>query len=379
MRYYGVHPARLFEGAFDLENPDFAVISEHPANTGEDPAMVVGTGPFRYAELVLGDFERMTRFDDYWRGTPHLDEIVFRAIASADLYPAQVNTGEIDIAGTGRFSSLDPSQVGQFDSSVAEVVEFVSGSNLNLIFNLNPENPYFQDVRVRQALMLATDRAAILDAVFYGYGFVPLSPYVLPGYYDEDGITATYAFDPDQANALLDEAGWTLGEDGVRENGDVRLEFRISFGSGNTTQETTAAILQEYWRAVGASVVIESKEATALWEGIIGQHDFDAVFDVWSSVPDQRVFFDCLEPDATIFGYCNEDLDVLMDEAAAELDSDARLELNTQILNTLMEDLPLLPIVSVSGLTAVSNRVHNVFPYGVNNYGFNTETWWVDG
>jgi peptide/nickel transport system substrate-binding protein len=379
LRFHPIYPAHVLGEDFDLEDDDaLATLYESGGIFSDDPSRVIGTGPFRYAEAASGDFDRLVRYDGYWRGKPHLDELVIRKLASTDLYPSLINTGDIDIAGVGRYTLLDPSQVEQFDPDIVRLVEYVNDSIFNLQFNLIPDVPFFQDARVRQALLYATDREALVEAVFYGYGAVPLTTYALPGYYHEDGITAVYPFDPEAANALLDEAGFLMGDDGVRQNGDVRLAFRLLFDTGTASHVTTAAILQEQWRAVGAAVELVGLETTALTEAY-EQHDFDTTLGVWGTTPDQRFFFECREaPDYINAGYCNEELDALMDASMTELDPEARMELNTQVLNLILEDLPILPLVQMGGLAAVNKRVHNVHPYAFNNFAFNAETWWVD-
>jgi peptide/nickel transport system substrate-binding protein len=375
---YGIHAAHVLSD-LDLANTDYTFYESHPANTGEDISLVIGTGPFQYTELVLDDFERLTRYDDYWRGAPHLDELVFKSVASADLYPALLASGEIDIAGSGAFSSLDPSQVGQFDAGIADVVEYAGAAFHVFQMNMFPDRPLFQDVRVRRALLLAVDREALVEAVLFGYGEVAPVTTAFAWSYDPAGITAVYPYDPEQAAVLLDEAGFVLGDDGVRANGDLRLEFTTWFTAGNTIQQTAATVLQEYWRAIGVVTDVQSEDGPALFDRVLAS-DYDmAVWNFGSDV-DQRGFYACEGSiSAERFGYCNEELAALMDAAASELDPDARLELQTQVFNFIMEDLPVGPLYILNGLTAISTRVHNVIPYGANyDYGWNAFTWWVD-
>jgi peptide/nickel transport system substrate-binding protein len=377
LRDYGVKAAHVLAQIIDLSGDlDAAFLEAHPANTGEDVSLVIGTGPFRYIELVADEFERLTRYDGYWRGRPHLDELVFFRVASADLYPALLASGEIDIAGAGVFSSVDPSQIDQFDPTVAEVIEY-AGTAFH-VFKMNqwPDRPLFQDVRVRQALLYAIDREALVQAALFGYGEVAHATSAYTFAYDPDGITARYPYDPEQAAALLDEAGFVLGDDGVRANGDLRLEFTTWFTAGNTVQETAATILQEYWREIGVVTDVQSEDISALGPRVFETFDYDMAVWNFGSLVDQRIFYAC---SAEWTGYCNEELDALMNAAASEIDPTARIELQTQVFNLIMETLPVGPLYFLNGLSAVSNRVHNVYPNGqLYNYGFNAFTWWVD-
>jgi peptide/nickel transport system substrate-binding protein len=380
LEYYGVHAAHLLADQFDLADPelDLAAIEGHPANTGSDVSMVVGTGPFQFTEVVSGELERVARYDNYWRGAPHLDEIVYRQVASIDLYPAQINSGDIDLAGLGMYSVVDASQVDQFDSSVAQVLEY-PGTAISMLM-WNRDQQVLEDPRVRQALLFAIDRGLLVESVLFGYGEVPLTLSTLTTMFDPDGITNRYTYDPERAAQLFDEAGWLIGEDGVRQREAVQLAFKIVFEASDTVHEAVATILQEYWREIGVAAEIEAVETSILWPGVIeGSLEWDATFWVTPSISmDQRGYYGCPNGEPGIFGYCNDEAEALMNAVASELDAETRYQLNTQLLNLFMDDLPGIPVFIRNGLTAVSNRIHNVYPYGVENYGWNAWTWWVD-
>jgi peptide/nickel transport system substrate-binding protein len=364
----------------DLATADESIISAHPASLGTDLDGLVGTGPFRLVEVVDDDHETYERYDSYWGGKPHLDQIILRVFGGADLYVPALQIGEIDIAGSG-YDSLNPAQIGDVDPGVARIAEFPGANTYRFVPNLWPERDSpFLDVRVRQALMYGSDRQAIVEAVLFGYGSVPIIPTVVPTWaYDSAGITNLYQYDPDQAAALLDEAGWVMGSDGVREKDGRTLSFVGWYTAGETTIETAAIVLQEQWRQLGIEMTPQTEDGQALYDRFTESHDFDLIFWGSGATIDQRIFFSCSADGWATqrYGYCNEELDALMDQAAATLDVEEQVRLNTEILNALMAEVPMGPLFVPEGLNGIASRLHNVYP-NVQLYTFNCETWWAE-
>jgi peptide/nickel transport system substrate-binding protein len=234
----------------------------------------------------------------------------------------------------------------------------------------------FQDVAIRQALLLAVNREAIVEAAFFGYVEVAETTMAVPWAYDPDDITARYGHYPERAAGLLDQAGWVLGDDGVRVKDGIRFEVSGWCQAGAIT-ETIAAIVQEFWRQVGVVMEIQTEQSAAFFSRIQETHDYDVFFHSFGSGDvDQRLFWNCETGIALQWvGYCNEELDALMNEASTELDSDRRRGLTNEVLNQVMETLPVGPLVAPLGLAAIRSEVHNVYP-NAYNFAFNAHTWW---
>lgn len=360
--------------------PPADVISS-PIGTGEDPSLVVGTGSFQFTEWARDELLRTVRYDDYWDGTPHLDEIIYRFVQDDTTMTTLLRTGEVDY-----HSDVDPTTVPELAAADVTMFEVPGAAVRTIIFNLDPEKAtLFQDRRVRQALMYALDREAMTEATEFGYPEVPVG--FIPNTFainNLEGLTPTYNYDPDRARALLDEAGWVPGADGVRENDGQRLSFLYQHGSGGDLALAGRALTaQEYWREIGVETVIETMSFDALNELTQQAHDFDITEQrMFSSVfGDLGRYFACASyPAQQNYGrYCNPELDELMASVDTTTEFEARRELVTQVQNLLLTDLPRLPINVSTEIMAVNNRLHNVFPDFWTARQSNFETWWVDG
>jgi peptide/nickel transport system substrate-binding protein len=378
MPYYRVRAKHVLSD-IDIETAEFSILTTHPAATGEDPSLVIGTGPFRFVEFVPDVGETVARYENYWGGTPHLDEIVYQQFASADLLIPPLQTGEIDMGGE-QYLGLNPAQAGELDPDAVQVVAYDAHQAISFIPNRRPDRPLFQDIEVRQALMHAIDRQALVDPVTFGFGKVAESPLTANWAYDPDGLTVGYAYDPGLAAELLDAAGWVVGNDGIREKNGTRFSFTAIYYASSPYLETAALIVQEFWQAVGVEMAIERVPDERINSEVLAAGDFELLFSVLGTEYAALWYaYSCesFSYAADWWGYCNPDLQVLLDEAQAVLDPDTQRSILTEAVNVILGDVPAGLLVTYPGLNGVSTRLHNVYP-NVNDPLFNVQTWWMD-
>jgi peptide/nickel transport system substrate-binding protein len=231
----------------------------------------------------------------------------------------------------------------------------------------------------RQALFHAVDREAMLSASYEGVGEILDAILRLPAFANPEGITAAYPYDPEQAIALLDEAGWLVGTDGVREKDGQRLAFTLTTTSEWEPFVVDVQVLQEYWRAVGVEVELDLVEYTSLAERVAAGDYEVAHLDYYGQMtPDLTNRFACENPN-NFPRYCNEEVDALLEEARVELNQERRVELYTEFQNLVLADLPILPQYFVDGYSAISPRVHNppTMEALANNW-FAAEKVWIE-
>jgi peptide/nickel transport system substrate-binding protein len=357
-----------------------SAMAQDPGATGTDPARVVGTGPFLFEEWITGDHVTLVPNENYWNGAPVLDEYIFKILPDDAAAVNQLKTGEID------WGALTPSSVAEFEGS--EDVGVVDYPTLSFSFyglNLDTEKTtLFQDVEVRQALFYALDREAMVESIYFGFaipavGTIPTMSWA----YNPDAIEMTYPYDPDQAEALLDEAGWTdTNGNGVRDKDGQELSFTMNGIAGNAVAEATLTAMQEYWNQIGVEMTPALEPFPALVERIAQTFDFEAflVGFSWGAAVDQSTMFTCDAAGGNGFnitGYCNEEVDAILAEALSEPDQARRIELYNEFQNIVAEELPETVMFFTRGINGLSNRVHNVFPNTVNER-FNAQTWWVE-
>jgi len=226
MNVYGaqVVPKHLYEGTDLLKNP---------ANIAP-----IGTGPFRFKEWVRGSHIVLERNPDYWRpGQPYLDGVIFRFIPDAAARTVALENGEAQVALA---SNIPISNLPRFGDKQKFRINTTDGAYLASIqlATVNTRRPYLADKRVRQALLYALDREALLRVVFRGYGRVSNSPIpsTVPAFFSDKG--RRYTHDPKQAEALLDAAGFPRKADGKR------LSITLDYGTGSL--EATLVLDEEH-------------------------------------------------------------------------------------------------------------------------------------
>jgi peptide/nickel transport system substrate-binding protein len=136
-------------------------------------------------------------------------------------------------------------------------------------------HPFLTDLKVRQALALAADRATIAKQLYGGAGDASPNVLTTPSkYYSKN---TKVAFNIEQANQLLDEAGWKKGPDGIREKGGVKLQMTY-VTSVNTLRQKEQQIVKDGWGQAGAGVTLQSVDAGTYFSSSPGNNDTIAHF-----------------------------------------------------------------------------------------------------
>jgi len=365
--------AHVFDGAA------YADIPTHPATTGENPELVVGTGPFKFNELVIQDHSSAVRYDEYWGGKPHLDEVI-NVIGDQQTSAQRLRVGEIDF--TVEVPKAQVEEISGLDT--IQVVSYLTYGFRMMLPNLTAKRgTVFQDVQVRRALLHAIDRSAMVEAVVFGSGQVADSFLSAGSWaYDPAAIETQYPYDPELAGEILDAAGWVIGPDGLREKDGEQLAFTMLVYDGDEEFIDFGLVVQEYWRKIGVGAEVERHEATIFFERIFETFDFDvATYRYWwDSSFDMTFAFACNQHPAgsNWSGYCNPNVDALLAESRAEPDQQKRKTLLQALDNLLLVDLPVLPLYTLGSDAFMSRRVHNVFPNAATSPWALAELIWMD-
>jgi peptide/nickel transport system substrate-binding protein len=302
----------------------------------------LGTGPFKFAEWKAGEYVRVVKNEDYWRGPeyPKLDEIIFSFIPDPNTRLNGLKAGEYDLG------QILPNQVKEVQDLAGYKVEMVP-SNRWLIFEVNVATDrgkvLFGDPNVRKALYHAIDRQAIVDGLMEGTvelansGISPTSPYHKPD-------VPAYDYDPALAAQMLDEAGWTVGADGIREKDGEKLSFTIINRNSRPERTAIAQAIQAYLKEVGVEVKFEDLENAAWLERWLSTN-WEAVIGGWiiPADPSLTSLYACGASN-NFTGFCNPELDAAMEEADAALDFADRKPLMDKVQTMLAEEARELPL-----------------------------------
>jgi len=358
-------------------------------NAEWNKAPTVGTGPFMFSEWESGS-HLIFKANPYWFNPPKLEQIFIRFVPDDAAQEAAIIAGDTDI---GVFLSSD--QIAKLEAGGNVKVPAVSSGYAETWFlNVNPAtaHPAMLDVRVRKAIALATDRFSIVkNLLLESVNPVPATVWVgTPPYNDKD--LAPYPYDPEQAKALLDEAGWVdTNGDGIREKDGKDLILRYV----TTTRElrkNVQAVVEQQWKAVGIGVELRNFTGDIFFGGFaaggpmsIGDYDIGEYSNAPSGFPDPEnsSYWLCSEitsadnPDGgNNQGYCNPDLDKLLTEQASTVDLNKRIDQYKQIQQIMYDDVVVIMMWSDPDLWSLNNRLQGVKFSGAAPF-WNSAEWFV--
>jgi peptide/nickel transport system substrate-binding protein len=326
-------------------------------NEPSDDEPVVGSGPFRLVEGTAGGSTyRFEANPDYWKGAPNVDEVVFRVYKSEDPMVQALIKGEIDFAegiSALQVQSLENEEgitAQNGDSPGFDEIAFNTGSiDIETGEPMGDPNPAVLDAKFRFALNFAIDREAIIRTVYQGGG-QPGQMIIPPAYSDyvwtpeeEDA----FAYDPEKAASLLDEAGYTVGDDGFRTlpSGEPIGKLRLAARSDSESSLDVMEFFQEWLADIDIDSEVETYESSKLTDVIL-EGTFDTFEWGWYVEPDPDSILSYLTCDQlgnwSDSWYCNEEYDALYQQQHIEMDDAARAEIVKEMQQILYEDAPYL-------------------------------------
>ncbi len=308
------------------------------------------TGAYQVEEWREGESIIFRANPDYFDGAPAIETVIARFIPDAATANAELTSGGLDI-GVVAPDLLQP----YLDSPDFTVQELPGLRIVFLHFDLTL--PIFGDSRVRKAISHAVDKQTVIDALMLGKGEVGRSLITpLSWIFNEDA--PQYGYDPDESVRLLEEAGWTPDDDGVRVNeAGERLAFTLTVP---TAFRNDGLAVQPFLEAVGFEVTIEELGAGQV-TGPPQLGEYEAYLSNWNNfIIDpradlQRWFQNPRPTDST--GYVNEEVDALFLEARAALDQETELEIYHEIQVLVEEDAPLAYLWRQQDLLVIGSRL----------------------
>ncbi len=247
----------------------------------------LGTGPYRVAEWKSGEHIRLEAVPNYWRGAPAIKTLMFKFIANTNTRINQLKSREVDMV------VMFPWDKHREVAAIPGIsVHRIDGNGYEHVTLNQRAMPAFADVRVRQALTHAVDRALISTTILEGLAPVTHGP-VQPVSWAHNPNLRRYDFDPARARSLLDDAGWRDSNgDGVRDKDGRRFSFTLITQAGFAVRENVAQVLQRQFKDVGVEAAVQLHDGTSiskLWfEG-----KFDAMLHWWQlpADPELTLFF----------------------------------------------------------------------------------------
>ena len=333
-------------------------------------AQPIGTGPWQ-VDSLSDEAATLTRYADYWGELPTIDQIDIEVVLDAQTRIAALLSGDVHAIGGEYLGSIPPESLAALEAS-DEVTVLSAASATSFYIAANHGKPLFDDLLVRQAVNQAIDRQGLVDAIFGGRAEVAtgLLPSVIP-YVTRTGLD-TYIYDPENARALLAEAGWTPNADGVLEKDGQPLQLNLVVDQSRLPQTASmATAIQAQLKEVGIALELRLYDYSG-WLDAFYAKDYDLIMRFsWGPPYDPHTllagaFYTDESAESTI-SYASPDLDPLIDAVLAATDESERQALYDQIWQHLDTQAAVIPLVYPERIYAVRNEVQG-FRLGGTEY-----------
>jgi peptide/nickel transport system substrate-binding protein len=341
-------------------------ISEEEVKSYANEDDPVGSGPFRLVEGTAGGPTYKFEVNpDYWGTQPNIDEIVYTVYKAEDPMVQALKTGEIDFAEgisplqLQALEGEDGIKTVEGDSPSFDEIAFNTGSvDLETGELIGDPNPAVMDPAFRYALGFAIDRERLLERVYQGTGDAgdTIIPPAYTAYHYDAPEDLAWSYDPERAAELLDEAGYTMGDDGLRTMPDGSPIEPLRLLARTDSDYDTSLNTMRYFKEWLADLGIES-EVTAMESGkltnVILDGEFDAFQWGWYVEPDPNSmlsYMTCGQLGSwSDSWYCNKEYDRLYQAQQRETDEAERAQMVQQMQEILYRDAPYL-VTSYSGI-----------------------------
>ena len=381
-------PAHLEEAVFNKFEKEPQGYEKNSIFTKEPTNKGLYNGPYVITEVKLGDHITFEPNTNFYGAQPKIKKIIVKLIQNTGTMEANLRSGTIDMIST---LGLTFDQALEFDKKVqAENLPYVVTFTPSLVYehiDFNLDNPILKDLKVRQAMVHAIDRDSLTKSLFEGKQ-IPAIHFASPKdpWFADASKVKIYKYSKKEAEKILDDAGWKLGDDGIRAKGGKKLSFNFMTTAGNKTRETVQTYLQEQWKAIGIDVVIKNEPARVFFAETTKKRKFDLAMYAWvsspennprstlstKSIPSQKNSFSGQNQP----GWSNKRVDELIDAIDLEFSHEKRIALATEIQKLYTEDAPVIPLYYRADISVVPK---NMTGFKVPGHQFyetnNVENW----
>ncbi|MDQ0728875.1 TIGR04028 family ABC transporter substrate-binding protein [Microbacterium sp. W4I20] len=322
---------------------------------------IIGAGPFTVSDEKLGTEYTLAAREDYaWapesaenQGRPYVDAVHVLVTPEDSVRIGSLLAGQADYV---RY-------VQAFDEERVEGAGFTlyapQTRGVNNSIALRPGNPLLGDIRVRQAIIAAVDAQEVVDTLFtdnYPVATSVLSSEAL-GYKDE---SEHYAYDPDKAADLLDEAGWKPGSDGIREKDGERLAITVYEAKPQPQSTQTLELVAQQLAKVGVELTVKpgdagsyaedtrDAEVTGFYHSMVGRADLDVIKSQYYTKNRDVLISEDAE------------LDALLDAVASEPDADKRIAASQAVQDYIAEQAYVIPLFEEPQVYGAATYVQGV-------------------
>jgi peptide/nickel transport system substrate-binding protein len=334
-------------------------------NTGLDknPEQIPSGGWFKVENYTQDQSLTLARNDKYFGAKSNLDTVVFRFLPESTTQPAALQNNEVDLI----YPQPQLDQVQQV-KALPDVTSQINFGPTFEHFDFNFKNKHLGDLKVRQAIAKGINVEELVNRTVKQFSdqAAPLGNRIYmktqPDEY-QDHFTEYGKGDTAAATALLEEAGYTKGGDGIYAKGGDKLSLRISTTAGNQLRETQEELFQAQMKEIGVDIKIANADSTKFFGEWLPNGNFDIANFAWVGSP-----FSISGSQATYItgsgsnygAYASDKVDDLFKQASAEFDDQKAADLGNQIDQQLTTDMVTIPLYQKPTFIAWRNTFGNI-------------------
>lgn len=387
---FSILPKHRLEGALKTGAAEF----NRTWGVNTSPREIIGNGAFAMHSYVPGQRMLFVRNSKYWKvdkkgqRLPYLARLVIEIVPNQDQARLKFMSKETDAYASRprEFAELrGQQQAGNFtifDGPPTFSTEFV-------VFNMNPAGvrppklTWFQNPRFRQAVSYAIDRDAVIRQVYAGRATAQFSPTSPANKFFFNPNTRKYPYDIARAEALLREAGFAKGSDGLlRDSAGSIVEFTLSTNSGNQDREAIMNLLRQDLTKLGMRVTAAPEAFNTLVGKLTGTFQWEAIIigltggvephtsqNIWKSTGSLHMWWPKQERPQTDW---ETEIDRIFDQAATTVDQNKRKLLYNRWQEIVAEQVPLIYFATTLTQPAFRNTLANFSPGPLAFYDIET-------
>ena len=333
-----------------------AFYQETLARVRETDATEMTYGQYSLETMEAGVKATLTAHEGYWRGSPYIGTVELLVVptdATSAVYA--LLDGVVDIINVA--GSVDIVNM-CFDSGFINLYTW-EGDVLGYL-GMDLENALFSDPSIREALAIGMDRAEMRKNTLERYALVPTALVFDSFAMEVDLLEEMYAYDPERAASLLDDAGWLMGEDGVRHRNEQDFCFTLTYNAPNPYMEHIAVQMQSDYRALGIDMQLEAVTMEEMMERV-ERNACDMYFQARKLPHSASLAVDLFAGSSHLnqSKYSSDTLARDIARATDELDPARQTVLYEGLFLDLYMELSIIPLYRRAEMLLISGRVMN--------------------
>ncbi|PER35578.1 ABC transporter substrate-binding protein [Bacillus cereus] len=326
----------------------------------------IAAGPYKFEKYIPGQEVRFVANENYYAGKPKIPNFIYK-ITAGDTKLQLFQTGEVDYTGLGTGDEILEQAKGlQFAN-----IQIETAASFSYIY-MNNNKPYLKDKKVRQALIYGLDRKKYVDTALKGYGTVANVPIHPTSWaYTEEGVNK-YEYDKEKAKKLLDEAGWKVGSDGIREKDGQKLKLSYFGPSSAKDSDLLIPIAKENYKEIGVEFNPEFMDFNTMLSRVNkGDYDLASVSTPITSDPSETAGEYLSSANETSLGYKNAKVDELIQKGIETVDIEKRKPIYKELYKELSDDPPVILLNYRRTITGYNGNIKGIDPEKYNSISAN--------